>query len=892
MKVDFRRMGMCPERLLLAAALWVCTFNPLLAQITGTVIDSRTKKPVPEVEVFIQGTTHVAVSDDAGVFALQGVHPGINDLVLYRKGYMLFKSSIRLLEGKAYSLNLSIDPARKEKSKIKTDDNSEQALQRLKEALVGKENDTSTMLLNVETLSLNGSAEAFSVQCLEPLMINNFSLGYQVRYFLQQGFIAPDKNILKGYYYFLPMQATGSDQDREWAEHRLVRYAGSVIHFLKSLVSGNTAKEGFQCLTTRGESLDQAGLIAATGQPGYYKLLLPDTLVVMFQPNKAAPFTSQFIAHGQLAVNREGIMLKSENLEIRGAMKENGVIASMPLNYELFVPKDEDFTRFYEKTYVQTDKPYYYPGEPLWFKGYINYQVPAWRDSLCRVMYVELISARKKIVLSRTLKIDSGMFHGDVILPDSLPPGPYYLRAYTNLSRNFGSSALFIKPIPVLNMTDKADRNQEVNEVILDSPLTITADKPLYHTREKITLTFHAKDSSGLPIATNLSVSVTDAEQVVAVPEPATILGEFPFTEEMTLVNMDFKFGAEFGVSFMARFLNDRGQPEKTNLNILQLRTSNMMVAQSDEQGIFWRTGLQFYDSAQFSFKSDKAKGRPYGRVELLRRETPEVDFKGSRLNIAVSKMEFAQRLISDYEVPKGARLLQEVTVKGTRIDNDANDVSQGFKSHYGTPDRVIKGEDVSMKPDLLYALVGKVPGLTIVPSTGVVVFSRAIGTSLSQSASPLVTVNDVPMDGDAGEVLRSINPTTVERIAITRRTDVLYGSQGRNGVIAVYTKLGTTGFEDPEKEKNFQVLSIPGYSRPRSFKSPDYDDSQTDQSRPDYRATIYWNPWIITDSKTGEVKVTFFSADLEGRYRVVAEGVTRTGEPVRQVYYLTVDNQ
>ena len=97
---------------------FILLFFPLIyghAQITGMVTDSKTKKPVTEVEVFIHGQTHYTFTNADGQFVLGAIHPGFADVVLYKKGYQLFKSSIRIQPGKAYVLNLTIDPSKKEK---------------------------------------------------------------------------------------------------------------------------------------------------------------------------------------------------------------------------------------------------------------------------------------------------------------------------------------------------------------------------------------------------------------------------------------------------------------------------------------------------------------------------------------------------------------------------------------------------------------------------------------------------------------------------------------------------------------------------------------------------------------------------------------------------------
>lgn len=90
-----------------------------------------------------------------------------------------------------------------------------------------------------------------------------------------------------------------------------------------------------------------------------------------------------------------------------------------------------------EKVYLQTDKPYYYPGEIIWFKAYFSYTSPALKDSLSKVLYVELINSDNEIVNRSILKVDDGVSWGDIELPKNLTSGTYALRAYTNWMRNF-----------------------------------------------------------------------------------------------------------------------------------------------------------------------------------------------------------------------------------------------------------------------------------------------------------------------------------------------------------------------------------------------------------------------------------------------------------------------
>jgi methionine-rich copper-binding protein CopC len=146
--------------------------------------------------------------------------------------------------------------------------------------------------------------------------------------------------------------------------------------------------------------------------------------------------------------------------------------------------------------------------------------------------------------------------------------------------------------------------------------------------------------------------------------------------------------------------------------------------------------------------------------------------------------------------------------------------------------------------------------------------------------------INDVPMAGDAGTVLQSIDYNTIESIEFTNRLNSLYGTQGAFGVISVYTK---TGESVDKTDPNFQTIKLPGFAKTRKFQAPEYSNANEDHTQTDYRSTIYWNPDVNTDAN-GRATVSFFAADLAGLYRVVVEGVTADGHPVSAQVYLTIE--
>jgi len=122
---------------------------------------------------------------------------------------------------------------------------------------------------------------------------------------------------------------------------------------------------------------------------------------------------------------------------------------------------DEDFTQRiagkllkyrtiypHEKAYLHLDKPYYTAGDTLWFKSYLVEAALHMADSASQVLYVDLIEQRTgKNVALRRVRLEGGVGHGDIVLPESMPFGAYTIRAYTNWMRNFSEDLFYQKNI-------------------------------------------------------------------------------------------------------------------------------------------------------------------------------------------------------------------------------------------------------------------------------------------------------------------------------------------------------------------------------------------------------------------------------------------------------------
>ena len=102
-----------------------------------------------------------------------------------------------------------------------------------------------------------------------------------------------------------------------------------------------------------------------------------------------------------------------------------------------------------EIVYLQLDKPFYKPGEDIWFNVFVLNSNTHKPTTISDVVYVELIDPKGNITSKLDLVVREGTAHGDVALQFSAPGGLYQIRAYTHWMKNFGKDNFFKKEIQV-----------------------------------------------------------------------------------------------------------------------------------------------------------------------------------------------------------------------------------------------------------------------------------------------------------------------------------------------------------------------------------------------------------------------------------------------------------
>ncbi|HNP08275.1 MAG TPA: carboxypeptidase-like regulatory domain-containing protein, partial [Cyclobacteriaceae bacterium] len=655
--------------------------NTSFAQDKGTLhgvaIDSTSREALPFANIFVNNTTIGTSADQNGAFELKNLQPGFNDVVFSYVGYNSRIIRFYVAEGATISagdIALVQKPEEMEEVQVssKRDKEWEKKLKSFEKFFLGENNNSENCKIQnpwVINFSENSSKSTMEASASEPIEIFNYGLGYKIYFYMANFSANPEKYQIVGQFRFEETEPLDLNQAIAWRKRRIDTYHGSERHLFKALIDGRAQEEGFRLyvekpgipLSARSNvfsnelnksviEFDTKDIVKKGKDPGQYTITLPPRLEIHYineyatkKYYKDIPFQVSWLEvdKGQLTLTSGGVVVNSFDLVTSGAISASRVADLLPLN---FTPNVEvgnatvrifpklsgwsKYKRMQEFTYLQTDKPYYYPGERIWMKASMLYRDNELLDSLSKVLYVELINENKICVAREYLRIDSAFATGYIDLPDSTSKGNYFLRAYTNWMRNYGSETFFIKPLPILNITDKVlDDNVEYDTAAL--LVNFKANKKSYTTRDSIGLRLHIVDQKGTPVITNLSVSVTDAVLVKNISGQATIL-DFSMKDNVRPINDEFEpnYPVETGIQFSGLFVDDKRRPQRTDATIVQKKFNTVIPITTNRHGEFNVTGLNFSGELDFGFQALTKKGKPYGQFSLLSRDFPPMDFE------------------------------------------------------------------------------------------------------------------------------------------------------------------------------------------------------------------------------------------------------------------------
>jgi alpha-2-macroglobulin-like protein len=156
-----------------------------------------------------------------------------------------------------------------------------------------------------------------------------------------------------------------------------------------------------------------------------------------------------------------------------------------------------------DRVYVQCDKPFYAPGETIWFSAFVR-DGQSFRPSLkSDIVHVELLNPKGSVEKQAALICKNGVAPGDFTLGDELPGGMYTIKAYTNWQKNDPDPAFFVKEI-------------QVQAVVLPRlKMKLDFEKKSYGSGDKVRANLSLETNENKPLAghaLNFSVALAGAQ--------------------------------------------------------------------------------------------------------------------------------------------------------------------------------------------------------------------------------------------------------------------------------------------------------------------------------------------------------------------------------------------
>ncbi|MCF6356947.1 MAG: TonB-dependent receptor plug domain-containing protein [Draconibacterium sp.] len=471
--------------------------------------------------------------------------------------------------------------------------------------------------------------------------------------------------------------------------------------------------------------------------------------------------------------------------------------------------------------------------------------------------------------------------------------------------------------------------------------LQILADKDNYSTRSEVKLTINNSNKTVATEISNLSVSVVNKMEFDKFGKSQNILSHLLIDSELNNFfepSAEFFVDSEISSDAKLRLLmltNGKssylwnsipGNEKKliflqsTGIDLNGIATNRLtgnpikngeitLVIQKDEEiafltkktddtGKFVFPGLLFADTATIHIQAKNKKNRNNTTI-IISSPFKSAKTLGLRLNVLNKNSEVPIQLQnSKYlnfteNIKKGNTKIKQPKKESVRDDDR-------FFKLYESADFVIElPENEESFDNIIDFMAGKIPGVDI---SGDKVRIRGT-SSFSSSSAPLFLLDGIPLisdtkfnlpieitqNYDASELVKESDERLIQSVKAIPINDVakieilkspsnlaIFGVNGANGVIAIYTRSGQIKTTD-KTTRGLITEKIVGYSSQRGFYSPKHNLETTNNPKPDYRTTLYWNPDVIT--KDGTAEVSFFTSDKMGTQYVIIEGITNKGK-------------
>ena len=241
------------RKLLIFFALSIPVIAAAQFKVTGKILDSADKKPIPGATVFLSNASVGTASALDGAFTLDNVRGGQYEMVVSMIGYATYRKTLLVNDNinvpDIYISSKSISLA---EVKIRPDPDWAAHYEVFREEFLGSSPYArKCKILNPDLINFHfdKSTSTLTASSSDYIVVENKALGYKIKYLLQDFSKEYNSGMLyfAGTVFFEKLPGKQSDE-KTWEKNRLKVYTGSSMHFLRSVIANRVSQEGFGVL--------------------------------------------------------------------------------------------------------------------------------------------------------------------------------------------------------------------------------------------------------------------------------------------------------------------------------------------------------------------------------------------------------------------------------------------------------------------------------------------------------------------------------------------------------------------------------------------------------------------------------------------------------------------
>jgi hypothetical protein len=549
-----------------------------------------------------------------------------------------------------------------------------------------------------------------------------------------------------------------------------------------------------------------------------------------------------------------------------------------------------------EQLYLHIDRNFFVAGEDLFFKLYLNCQIPG----SSRFAYLSIRDEKSNIVTSSRLEIKNKISYGSINLADTLKTGFYQIVCFTNLMRNFPET-IFTNEIIIANRFDdeatyfSGNKSQNVIKKLPGfsndslgsvSNMIITTDKKIYGRREKINFSIEPIGILNVDIL-SLSISVS---QVLGYSNTfPSITYFFSHNKESQsspknhidglVYKMETNRSAIKGIVCRIPKAPMAGNNETSPLKTFTVFVStvdtvpNLQCTQTDSSGNFSINLNPYFEGKEVILK---LKNKEESKITLDSRYEINEPFK--------PPLSFDHQKVRD--LIKGA--VKTGQINRYYVSERIPDTIASFNSiqpkpavYYKSYQRIYPSDYIELN-NFFEISREIIPALRIRKSNGSFLASYpALKYQALSEEEPLMFLDGVPIDNVSQIIdLNTRDIKYIETAPEIRYFDNLYF----NGILSLVSRnkaIYNISYSQPYKK--FIPENSISFTRPKVFNPVDLPDHY-----PDLRYVLLWEP-DFRPGDNGKMDFEIYSSDLQGEYVINVQGVTKNGLPLSGYSIITV---